>query len=121
MFQGQGPNLLGRNWLSHLKLNWQEIHYVTSPGLHQLLQQYDQVFQEGLGTLRGYEDKIEVDPNAQPMFSKARTLPYAMRPKVEEELNRLVAEGTLEPVDWAAPIVAVLKSDRVFDCVEISA
>ena len=38
-----------------------------------------------------------------------------MRVKVEEELQRLVKEGTLESVelsDWAAPIVAVLKSDR---------
>ena len=120
VFVGQGPTLLGRNWLSHLKLNWQEIHYASSPGLHQLLQQYDQVVQEGLGTFRGYEAKIEVDPEAQPKFSKARTLHYAMRPKVEEELSRLVAEGTLEPVhyfEWAAPVVAVLKSDR--QCVRL--
>ena len=44
-------------------------------------------------------------------FCKARTVPYSM----EDELNRLVKEGILEPVDysdWAAPIVAVLKSDK---------
>ena len=55
-----------------------------------------------------------MDPGATLRFCKARTVPYAMREKVEEELNRLVAEGTLEPVDysdWAAPIVAVMKSD----------
>ena len=40
---------------------------------------------------------------------------YAMRVKVEQELDRLVSEGILELVqfvDWAAPIVPVLKSDR---------
>ena len=38
-----------------------------------------------------------------------------MREKVENELSWLVSEGTLESVDyaeWAAPIVAVVKSDR---------
>ena len=54
--------------------------------------------------------------HAQPLqFFKARTVPYSMRVGVEEELKRLVKEGTLEPIehsDWAAPIVPVLKSDR---------
>ena len=63
----------------------------------------------------GRKAKIEVDPSAQPRYCKARTLPYAMRPRVEEELERLVTEGILEPVahsEWATPIVAALKSDK---------
>ena len=55
-----------------------------------------------------------VDPNARPRFWKARSVPYANRGLVEEELNHLVQEGILEPVemsDWASPIVPVLKSD----------
>ena len=38
-----------------------------------------------------------------------------MREKVEAEIDRLLSEGIIEPVeyaDWAAPVVAVLKSDR---------
>ena len=68
----------------------------------------------GLGTLQEYEAKIYVDPGAQPKYCKARSVPYAMRGKVEEELERLVSEGIIEPVqfaDWAAPIVPVGKSD----------
>ena len=83
--------------------------------MRELLSKYDELFQERLGTFKDYEAKIEVDPGATSRFCKARTVPYAMREKVEEELNRLVVEQTLEPVDysdWAAPIVAVMKSDR---------
>ena len=44
---------------------------------------------------------------------------------MEAELDRLVSEGTLQPVqfsDWAAPIVPVLKKDKkVCESVEISA
>ena len=42
-------------------------------------------------------------------------MPYAMRQMVEDELARLVEEGTLEPAQfssWAAPIVPVLKVDK---------
>ena len=112
---GDGPTLLERNWLSQLKLNWEKIHQVSSPSLCALLSKYDKLFQEGLGIFKDHEAKIEVDPNATPRFCKTRTVPYAMREKVEEELDRLVTEGTLVPLDysdWAAPIVAVMKSDR---------
>ena len=50
--KGEGPTLLGRNWLEKIKLNWGQIHYTLTPGLHQVLGKYTQVFEEGLGTLR---------------------------------------------------------------------
>ena len=113
--KGNGPTLLGRNWLGVIRINWCNIHYTPSTGLEKLLEQYDKVFQDKLGKFQGRQAKIEVDPEATPRFCKARTLPYAMRAKVEEEIDRLVSEGILEPVEyaeWAAPVVAVLKSDR---------
>ena len=73
------------------------------------------MFQEGLGTLQGHEVAIVVDPQAAPCFSKARPVPYAMRPKIEAELKQLVEEGTLEPVqysEWLSPIATVVKSDK---------
>ena len=113
--KGSGPMLFGRNWLNAIKLNWTNIHYTQAPGLQEVLARYSDVFMKGLGTFKGPEVSFAVDPDAAPRFNKARPLPYAMRQKVEDELERLVEEGTLKPVDyadWAAPIVAVLKSDR---------
>ena len=47
-------------------------------------------------------------------------MPYALREKVEAELERLLQAGVIEPVrsaDWAAPIVPVMKRDgRVRIC-----
>ena len=108
--KSEGLTLLGRNWLHHIRLNWNQIHYALRPGLQEVLHKYQSIFQ---GNMKGFEATLEVDPEAIPRFCKARTVPYSMRVKVEDELNRLVKEGILEPVDysdWAAPIVAVLKS-----------
>ena len=88
--EGDGPTLLGRNWLSKIRLNWDKIHYMTSPGLHESLSKYDELFQERLESFKDYEAKIEVDPGATPRFCKARIVPYAIREKVEEELDRLM-------------------------------
>ena len=79
-----------------------------------MLEKYNSVFSDGLGTVKGFKARIHVDAQAPPKFSKARSVPYFYRKKVERELDRLVQEGTLEPVEhseWASPIVAVLKRD----------
>ena len=72
---------------------------------------HGEVFQDELGTLKGFQAKIYVDPSAQLKFC---TVPYAMQMLVEKELDRLLQLGILEPIqfaEWAAPIVPVLKSD----------
>ena len=115
----EGPSLLGRNWLNTLRLDWSQLisvhHLQGSSALSAVLQRHPHVFEEGLGTLKGFKAKICVDPSSTPRFCKARPVPYAMRAMVEEELDRLVQLKILEPVqfaDWAAPIVPVLKSDK---------
>ena len=64
------------------------------------MNEYKDVFREELGTLKGFQAYIELVPNARPRFCKARTVPYALRDKVEETLKALV-EGTLEPVEFS--------------------
>ena len=109
--QGAGTSLIGRNWLSQLMIGWDEIR---SHSYQEVLSKYPDVFQGGLGALKGHKAKIHIDTSVKPKFCKAHSVPYTMRELVDQELDRLVAEGILEPVtfaDWAAPIVPVLKSD----------
>ena len=87
--------------------------------LHAILEKHRIVFEEGLGKMKGFEAKIMVDSNATPKFCKARSIPLAMREKVEEELQCLMEEGISEPAEfssWAAPTVTVLKSDKQSVC-----
>ena len=113
--KGSGPTLFGRDWMHVIRLDWQQINCASSLGLQELLNKHADVFQDGLGTFKGRKARIEVEPDAKPRYCKARTVPFALRQKVEAEIERLVAEGTLEPVThsaWATPVVAVLKSDQ---------
>ena len=115
VMKGEGPPLLGRNWLSVLKLDWQHIFRVESNrSLQDVLTRFKEVFNEGLGTVLGVKAKIHVSPQATPIFHKARPVPYSLKSKIEEELDRLLREGIIEPVrfsNWAAPIVPVPKGD----------
>lgn len=64
---------------------------------------------------------LQLQEDAKPKFHKACPVPYALRPKVEAELQHLMDQGILSKVDWsewATPIVPVAKksSDKVRIC-----
>ena len=112
---GSGPTLLGRNWLFAIRLDRHSINTIRDHTLARVLDRHEDVFRDELGELKGYKAKIFVDPKARPRYCKARSMPYAMRDRVEAELERLEREGIIQPVqfaNWAAPIVPVLKNDK---------
>ena len=113
---GDGPNLLGRDWLHKIKLDWQELYHtqVTQPSVQTVLDKYKEVFNNEIGTVKDTAAKFQIDSEAMPKFYKPRPVPYSTRDLVEKELECLQLQGIIEPVkfsDWAAPIVLVLKKD----------
>ena len=118
---GNGPSLLGRNWLSTLQLDWSTIHHMNmtsstqNPQLRALLKKHSAGFSDTHQAIKTNVAKIYVDDNEVPKYFKARPLPYVMRDMVDKELDRLLAEDIIEPVqnsDWAAPVVPVMKADK---------
>ena len=106
---GSGPTLLGRDWLAALQLDWKMVFTVTPTlTLQQVLDEHNAVFKKGLGELQGVVAQIHIDGDVQPIFHKARQVPFAMRKRVEEELEHLQTLGVIQLIqfcDWAAPIV----------------
>ena len=71
-----------------------------------------EVFKRGLGLVKGVEARLVLKDNAKPIMLKARTLPYALRDMVEQELNSMVEANILSKVEdspWGTPLVPVKK------------
>ena len=52
LIEGNGPTLLGKHWLSAIQVDWPQVHYTASVELHTILDKYQDVFQNGLGTFK---------------------------------------------------------------------
>ena len=113
--EGDGPSLLGRNWLEELRIDWKTTYAVQSvKTLATVLEAHAAVFRIELGTIKGTTAKLHVDPHVAPKFYKPRPVPFSLRHQVEAELERLEKEEIIKPrkfSSWAAPIVAVPKPD----------
>ncbi|KAF7686487.1 hypothetical protein C0J45_22906 [Silurus meridionalis] len=90
----------------------------TQKALEQIIENAESVFQKGIGTLKGIKASLELEEDTSPKFFKARPVPYAIRPKVEAELDNLEKMEILTKVEWsewATPIVPVIKKGKAGD------
>ena len=108
---------LGREWLFEIKFDWHEVHSIKGrEAIDLLLHKFESLFSNELGQLKDFKAHIYVDSQVTPKFYKPRPNLYAYKKKVEDELQRLSDLGIISPIqfsEWAAPIVPVLKSDKV--------
>ena len=107
--------LKGRDWRYKICLDWcantslyiSQATLIAKERLETMLDNYLDVFQDKLGTFKSAKAQLTLKNDAQAHFNKARAVPYALRPKVEEELRRLQNEGS----EWETPIVPLPKKD----------
>ena len=69
-----GPLLFSCNWLSSTTLDWKSIKHLSAE-LDSLLQKYNKIFKEELGTLKGVYAKLVVKPDNTPKALKHHSVP----------------------------------------------
>ena len=76
-----------------LRLDWNSVFSVTDDRLSLLLDKYSEVFKEELGSLKGFKAKLWVNDD-NPIYCKARPVPYSVRSLVEDQIDKLVDHRT---------------------------
>ena len=82
--------------------------------LNTALEKYKSIYDDRIGSIRGYKAKIHAKPDVVPVFKKARTIPFALQDAVDSELGKLEQAGIIKSIpfsEWASPIVIVPKPD----------
>ena len=60
---------------------------ITEEKLKEILSDNDEVFKSDLGTLKGVEVELTVNPDFESKFCRARPVPYALKENIENELD----------------------------------
>ena len=89
----KGPNLLGRDVLRLLQLNWEgllNVYYVeknakTENCLNKISAEYKEVFKSKMGTLKEFEVELTVDSDCKPKFCNSRQMPYALNERIKKK------------------------------------
>ncbi|XP_058049000.1 uncharacterized protein K02A2.6-like, partial [Ahaetulla prasina] len=114
LVEGTLPSLLGLDWFRALGMGVTGIHRNGCDLQNALMEEFAEVFEDRLGKYKGTPISFNLDPQVAPIRLKARRVPFALKPKIDREIDKLVSQGILVPVDhakWETPIVTPIKPD----------
>ena len=78
----------------------------------EIIEKYRDVFEGDLGTLEGLQH-LDVDPSVPPTIAPSQRVPFAIKPMLKAELDRLTDIGILmavdEPTDWVNNLIVATK------------
>uniref|UniRef100_A0A5S6Q2K1 Reverse transcriptase domain-containing protein n=1 Tax=Trichuris muris TaxID=70415 RepID=A0A5S6Q2K1_TRIMR len=114
--KGQRSSLLGRNWFKPLGICVTGIHKLERGLIDSLVAEYADLFTMTAEAAKVPPVMLHVDPSVPPIKMSARRIPFALRERVSQEIDKLVRLDILEPVeqtDWTTPIVPIIKDDGI--------
>lgn len=130
---GDYDALFGREWLQHFvdeidfkklfssshqvhtfKMDTPHLSAKESQELQALLCRFDDIFNNSAGKLNIPPIKLHLKEDAQPVFARAREIPFALREAYATEIDKKIASGFYRKVDfseWASTTHVVSKKD----------
>ena len=103
------------------------VEHAPPPPSDEIMAAFPSIFDGQVKSMEGEEFHIQLVDGAQPFcVHTPRTIPFAYREKLQDELTLLQSQGIIAPVttptEWCAPIVVTPKkdSDRIRLCVDLS-
>ena len=75
---------------------------------------------EGIGKMKGVQVDLQVDPAILPVEQPHGRIPFSVRPKLEVELEKRMADDIIgkvdKPTSWVSPVVITLKRSLLKKC-----
>ncbi|XP_017473895.1 PREDICTED: uncharacterized protein K02A2.6-like [Rhagoletis zephyria] len=121
--------LLGRVWIRKLGIKLEDVDKQVKAktlcninSIESLVTKYPEVFEQKVGCIPNISCSLKLVPGAKPVFLRERRVPFALRDKVEEELDEWERDGIITKVNtsnWGSPLVVIPKPNgKVRLCVD---